>query len=293
MKELNISTAAGVFDACAAGPPDGRPVLLLHGFPQTGLAWRRQIKALAAHGCLVVAPDQRGYSPGVRPRRPGDYRMSLLVDDVVAITEELGWPAFDLAGHDWGGAVAWWTAHAHPGRVRTLTAVSTPHPGALAAALRTDEDQRGRSRYMIDWRETPATEERMLAHDARELRALYAGKVPQDGVEAYVRHLSRPGALTAALNWYRAGRPDGAIGAVEVPTLYVWSTRDSAFGPAPARETERWVDGPYRFETLPGVSHWIPEEAPDTLSRLLLEHLAAHGGHGTAGDAPSADLPKR
>ncbi|MGC0327146.1 pimeloyl-ACP methyl ester carboxylesterase [Streptomyces sp. SAI-170] len=277
MTQLSISTGAGVFDAIAAGPPEGRPVLLLHGFPQTGRVWRRQIAALAVHGYRVVAPDQRGYSPGARPPSADDYRFGLLVDDVVAISEQLGWPAFDLVGHDWGGAVAWWTAHAHPGRVRTLTVVSTPHPGALATALRTDEDQRRRSRYMIDWRESPATEERMLADDARELRGFFAGKVPRDSAEAYVRHLSRPGALTAALNWYRSGRPDSAIGAVDVPTLYVWSTQDSAFGPAAARETRRWVDGPYRFETLQGVSHWVPEEAPETLSRLLLEHLRAHG----------------
>ncbi|MGW3355231.1 alpha/beta fold hydrolase [Streptomyces bungoensis] len=293
MDELSVSTRAGVFDAIVSGPPEGRPVLLLHGFPQTGRAWQRQVSALAGHGYRVVAPDQRGYSPGARHPRPEDYRIGLLVDDVAAITEELGWAAFDLVGHDWGGAVAWWTAHAHPDRVRTLTVVSTPHPGALATALRTDHDQRGRSHYMIDWRETPATEERMLAHDAEQLRALYAGKVPHDSAESYVRHLSRPGALTAALNWYRAGRPDGAIGAVRVPTLYVWSTEDSAFGPAAARETGRWVDGPYRFEILRGVSHWVPEEAPDTLNRLLLDHLRAYGEHGAAAHTPSADSPKR
>jgi pimeloyl-ACP methyl ester carboxylesterase len=275
--QLSISTGAGTFDAIAAGPPEGRPALLLHGFPQTGLVWQRQIEALAAHGYRVVAPDQRGYSPGARPQRPEDYRISLLVDDVVAITEELGWAAFDLVGHDWGGAVAWWTAHAHASRVRTLTVVSTPHPGALATTLRTDRDQRERSRYMIDWRDTPVTEERMLAHDAKELRGFYAGKVPQDSADAYVSRLSRPGALTAALNWYRAGRPGCANGVIDVPTLYVWSTEDSAFGPAAAQETEQWVDGPYRFETLQGVSHWVPEEAPETLSRLLLEHLQAHG----------------
>ncbi|MEU7059305.1 alpha/beta hydrolase [Streptomyces sp. NPDC046197] len=293
MTELSITTDAGVFDAIVAGPPEGRPVLMLHGFPQTGLVWQRQIAALAARGYRVVAPDQRGYSPGARPERPEDYRIGLLVEDVVAITEELGWAAFDLVGHDWGGAVAWWTAHAHPGRVRTLTVVSTPHPGALATALRTDEDQRKRSHYMIDWRETPATEERMLAHDAQELRVVYAGKVPQDSAEAYVRHLSQPGALTAALNWYRAGRPDGAIGAVDVPTLYVWSTEDSAFGPAAAQETGRWVNGPYRFETLQGVSHWVPEEAPGMLSRLLLEHLRAHGEYHTAANTPFVDSPEK
>lgn len=278
MNGMSISTAAGVFDAVTAGPPDGRPVLLLHGFPQTGLVWRRQIAALAAKGHRVVAPDQRGYSPGVRPERAEDYRIGLLVADVLAITEELGWPTFDLVGHDWGGAVAWWTAVGHPGRVRSLTVVSTPHPGALAEALRSDDDQRARSQYMRDWRETPATEQRMLADDAKLLRSLYGEKVPRASADAYVRHLTRPGALTAALNWYRSGRPDGEIDVVKVPTLYVWSTGDTAFGPGPARETGRWVDAPYRFEILPDLGHWIPEEAPETLSRLLLDHLRAHGG---------------
>ncbi|MFF4974761.1 alpha/beta fold hydrolase [Streptomyces sp. NPDC001083] len=277
MDKLSISTPAGVFDALAEGPSEGRPVLLLHGFPQAGRAWQRQIAALSAQGCRVVAPDQRGYSPGVRPERPEDYRMGALVGDVLAITEELGWATFDLVGHDWGGAVAWWTADSHPGRLRTLTVVSTPHPGALAGALRSDEDQRARSRYMLDWRETPSTEERMLADDARQLRTVFAGKVPPASADDYVRRLSQPGALTAALNWYRSGRPDGTIGRIGVPTLYVWSTRDTAFGPAPARATGEWVGGPYRFETLDGVSHWIPEEAPEALNELLLEHLRTYG----------------
>ncbi|MEU2715652.1 alpha/beta fold hydrolase [Streptomyces sp. NPDC007205] len=147
MTALSISTVAGVFDALVSAPPMGRPVLLLHGFPQTGLVWQRQIVAPAAHGYRVVAPNQRGYSPGARPQRPEDYRIGLLVDDVVAITEKLGWAAFDLVGHDWAGAVAWWTAHAHLGRLRTLTVVSTPHPGALATTLRTDQDQRECSHY--------------------------------------------------------------------------------------------------------------------------------------------------
>lgn len=273
---LSIPTPAGVFDAIAAGPSEGRPVLLLHGFPQSSLTWERQVAALAAHGYRVVAPDQRGYSPGVRPELPAGYRMNILVEDVIAIIEELGWSAFDLVGHDWGGAVAWWTADAHPGRLRTLTVVSTPHPRALAKTLRTDQDQRERSQYMIAWRETPATEQLMLENDAEELRTLFGGKLPPGTLEAYLRRLSEPGALTGALNWYRAGRPDHAIGVVAVPTLYVWSTEDSAFGMAAAQETRQWVSGPYRFETLQGVSHWIPEEAPEILSDLLLEHLQAH-----------------
>ncbi|MBQ0984099.1 alpha/beta hydrolase [Streptomyces sp. F63] len=275
--QVGIPTSRGVFEAFVAGPEDGRPVLLLHGFPQTGLGWEGQIAALAAEGFRVAAPDQRGYATGVRPEDPAAYGMDSLVADVVAITGALGWPVFDLVGHDWGGAVAWWTADAHPDRLRTLTVVSTPHPGALARTLRTDPDQRERSRYMIEWRD-PATERRMLADGARELRALYGGGVPARRVEEYVRHLSRPGALTGALNWYRAPRPRHAIGATGVPALYVWGTEDTAFGPAAAEETGRHVKGPYRFERLRGVSHWVPEEAPGVLNRLMLEHLTAHAG---------------
>ncbi|MER5381898.1 hypothetical protein ABT040_16685 [Streptomyces sp. NPDC002688] len=117
----------------------------------------------------------------------------------------------------------------------------------LTNTLRTDQDQRKRSHYMNEWRETPTPEERLRAHDTQELRDLCAGKIPQDSAEAQVRHLPQPGALTAARNWYRAGRhPDSAIGAADVPTLCVWSTEDSAFGPAPAQETRRWINGPYR-----------------------------------------------
>ncbi|MGC4985959.1 alpha/beta fold hydrolase [Streptomyces sp. DT193] len=192
--------------------------------------------------------------------RPSVFRRAAGTAD--RATEELGWARFDLVGHDWGGAVAWWTADVHPGRIRILTVVSTPHPGALSDALRTDQDQRARSPYMRDWRETPATEDRMLANDAELLRALYAEKVPQAGADAYVRHLSQPGALTAALNWYRSDRPEHAIGIIDVPTLYVWSTQDTAFGPAAAQETRQWGNGPYRFETLQASVTGFPRRRP-------------------------------
>src|SRR5256885_1071062 len=143
--ELSISTGAGVFDAIVAGPPPGRPGLPLPGLPPTEPGGGRPVGGVAGNGHPGGGPPPPGGPPGARPQRPEDYRIGLLVDDVVAITEELGWAAFDLVGHDWGGAVAWWTAHAHPGRVRTLTVVSTPHPGALATTLRTDQDQRERS----------------------------------------------------------------------------------------------------------------------------------------------------
>lgn len=272
---LSIPTASGSFDAIADGPADGRPVLLLHGFPEAGVEWSHQVAALGAEGFRAVAPDQRGYSPGVRPERPTDYAIDMLVGDVLAIADEFGWERLDLVGHDWGGAVAWWTADAHPDRLRSLSVVSTPHPAALGEALRSDEEQRMMSQYMTDWREK-STERRMLADDAAALRAIFDRRVEHSRVEEYIQRLSEPGALTAALNWYRSGKPPTKAGRISVPTLYVWSTEDVALGSVAALGTAGWVDGPYRFEMIEDVSHWVPEEAPELLTGLLLEHLHSY-----------------
>jgi pimeloyl-ACP methyl ester carboxylesterase len=272
---LSIPTAAGSFDAMVDGPTDGRPVLLLHGFPEAGAQWSHQVAELGAEGFRAVAPDQRGYSPGVRPERPADYAIDLIVGDVIAIADELGWRRFDLVGHDWGGAVAWWTADAHPDRLRSLSVVSTPHPAALGEALRSDEEQRMMSQYMIEWREK-STERRMLADNAKALRSMFDGRVERSRVDEYIQRLSEPGALTAALNWYRSGKPGTRAGRITVPTLYVWSTDDVALGSSAALGTAGWVEGPYRFEMIEDVSHWVPEEAPELLTGLLLEHLNAY-----------------
>jgi pimeloyl-ACP methyl ester carboxylesterase len=271
IEHIGISTSQGQFDALAAGPEDGRGVLLLHGFPQASLEWEHQLATLAMGGCRAVAPDQRGYSPGVRPERPEDYRIEDLAGDVLAMADELGWPEFDLVGHDWGGSVAWYIGAEHAERVRTLTVVSTPHPGAYARALRIDEDQQQRSSYISTLQNVRSAEKQLLANNASALRKLY------EHVVEYVERLSEPGALVAALNWYRGIKFSGHTGKIKVPTLYVWGTEDAAFGSTAALSTEEWVEGPYRFEMFQDISHWLPEQADEGLSRLLLEHLLAHG----------------
>ena len=274
-EHFEIPSASGTFDAIAAGPADGRPVLLLHGFPQTAILWEEQLAALGDRGFRAVAPDTRGYSPGVRPMHADAYGVSELVGDVLAVADALAWDRFDLVGHDWGGAIAWWTAARHAERLRTLTAVSTPHPAALGEAHRTDDDQRRRSQYQQDWR-SPGTGARFLADDAALLRSLYQGKVPDRHVDAHVRRLSEPGALDAALNYYRADRPDAAVGRIQVPTLYVWGTEDVALGSTAAHATEKWVSGPYSFRELRGIGHWVPDEAPEVLTGLIIDHLNEH-----------------
>jgi pimeloyl-ACP methyl ester carboxylesterase len=272
IEQLPIPTPAGAFDALAAGPADGRPVLLLHGFPEDAGQWREQLAALARAGYRGVAFDQRGYSPGARPAEVAAYGPGELIGDVLRVADALGWQRFDLVGHDWGSAVAWMTAAAHPERLRTLSTVSTPHGAALRGALREDPDQQRRSEYFALFR-TPGKAEHDLLEDGG-LRRVYDG-LPADRIEHYLERFSQPGALTAALNWYRAMAPPPKRGPVTTPTLYVWSTGDAFIGETAARSVELHVTGPYRFEVLDGVSHWISEEAPERLSALLLDHLAA------------------
>lgn len=277
MEPFEVTAGDFIFQGVAAGPVDGRLVVSLHGWPQSSYEWRFQMAALADAGYRAVAFDQRGYSPGARPSSVEAYGVSHLTADVLAVVDDMGGHQFDLVGHDWGAALAWQVAGRYPDRVRTLTAVSVPHPMAFTKAMASG-DQAARSAYMLAFRETPdSAAEALLANDAAALRALYNG-LADDAVEHYVA-LMQDGALRAGLNWYGAiGKDDvNATGPVTAPTLFVWSTEDPAIGREAAEACAEHVDGPYRFEVLEGVDHWVPEKAADQLSRLLLEHLPTLG----------------
>lgn len=260
------------FNILVAGPDAGEVVLLLHGFPQHATMWLPQLEALAGAGYRAVAFDQRGYSPGARPAEVEHYRIGHLVGDALAVA---GPKPFHVVGHDWGAVVSWHLAAKHPERVRSLTALSVPHPLAFASALLSPtSDQRAQSGYIAFFQMKDLAEEALLSGGLAA--ALAASGYPLD-IDERVRAMSEPGLLTAALSWYRAadlGLVQG-VGRVVVPTLYVWSTGDVALAREGAEATSRYVDGPYRFEVLAGVSHWIPEEVPALLNSLLLEHLAA------------------
>jgi pimeloyl-ACP methyl ester carboxylesterase len=279
IRPTQISVGPYTFDALVAGPDDGELVLLLHGFPQTSVSWRDQIEALAATGYRAVAPDQRGYSPGARPSEIAAYAMPELVGDVLGFADTLGAERFHLVGHDWGGAVAWQVAGRHSERLHSLTAVSTPHPEALGRAYRGElgGDQVQRSGYMAFFRE-PDSQDRMLENAAAVLRLLFATSgMPEGRERPYIQALGTPEALGAALNWYRAASvadSDG-LGPITTPTLYAWSTDDVALGREAAEATAGCVEGPYRFEVLEGVGHWVAEQAPDRLNELLLDHISS------------------
>ena len=248
--------------------------MLLHGFPQPASCWTRQLTALANAGYRVIAPNQRGYSRAVRPNETSAYRLDHLTADALAIADTYDDGArFHVVGHDWGGAVAWALAADHPDRLRSLTVVSTPHPRAMFDAVL--RGQILRSLY-IGFFQLPRIPELLLgAGNGGVLdRMLRRSGLSEDQVGQTVEHMQEPGALRAALNWYRANaRSAGNIGRITVPTLYIWSTEDPALGRAAAEGTRKYVSGPYRFEVLEGVSHWVMDEAPEDLNRLLLAHI--------------------
>lgn len=271
------------FDVRDAGPGDGEPVVLLHGFPQDSAAWDRVAPALHQHGLRTLAPDQRGYSPMARPRGRGHYKLRETTADVLALLDAAGLESAHVVGHDWGGFVAWALGAWHPDRVRTLTALSVPHPAAIGKAMVTS-DQGLRSLYVGLFQLPLLPEQLLLAGDGAVLRrVLRTGGLEPDLVDHYVRRMQEPGALSAALGWYRALPLSGReqIGTVRVPTLHVWSTGDPFLGRAATEATARFVDAPYRLEVLEGVPHWIPELAADRVAELVTGHVRTAG--------PSAD----
>jgi len=282
IEQQDIEANGFTFSIRTAGPADGRPVLLLHGFPQTSWCWRPQLEVLAAAGYRAIAPDQRGYSTGARPPEVADYTSEHLVADVVALADALEFATFDLIGHDWGGMVSWLVAARHRPRIRSLSVISTPHPLALRLALFGGEsEQAKRADAMNVFRQQAVPERLLLGPDGSGsgLRSvLEQSGLTAEAIDTYVAALAPPGALTAALNWFRASDGDEVtqLPAVTVPTLYVWSTADTGFGRAAAEATAIYVIGPYEFVVLDDVSHWIPESAPDQLGEKLLAHLATN-----------------
>jgi pimeloyl-ACP methyl ester carboxylesterase len=285
LETFEVSANGLTFSAIAAGERGARPVVLLHGFPQTSASWHKEMRALADAGYRALAFDQRGYSSGARPPEISDYGIEHTVGDALAVADAQGMERFDLVGHDWGAMVAWVLAAKHPDRVRTLTAVSVPHPGSFGAVLRSgEEDQAQRSSYIGVFRQPGGVAEKILLGDDGSgdgLRRMFAMSGMPEGapeVDQFTEVLTQPGALTAALNWYRA--MDGSFGSdagpVTMPTLFVWGNEDIAVGRTSAEGNVKWVSGEYRFEELDGVGHWIPEAASERLSSLMLSHLAAH-----------------
>jgi pimeloyl-ACP methyl ester carboxylesterase len=266
------------FEATDDGPRDGEPVVLLHGWPGGRSTWDAVVPALAAAGLRAVAPDQRGYGTTARPQGAKAYVVDELVADTEALLDAAGIERAHVVGHDWGGAVAWALASRVPQRVASLVVLSTPHPAAMARALITS-DQALRSAYVGAFQVPVLPERLLLAHGGALLAAVLRGSgLPDPWVQTYVGRQLDPGALGASLAWYRALRHQraGEVGPIEAPTTYVWSNGDRALGRRAAELTAGHVSGPYRFEVLDGVSHWIPETEPGLVADLVTRSSRAH-----------------
>ncbi len=269
---------------------EGPPVVLLHGFPEFWYSWRFQIPVLASAGFRVIAPDMRGYNlsshppkwcPHSRPAGVSEYAPRRLAADIRDVISERGAERAFLAGHDWGAAVAWLTAMAHPDSVERLAILNVPHPRRMLEGLRTPR-QLAKSWYMLFF-QLPWLPERLVSaggwralrhgfeHDARP------GAFTPEDIACYVEAWSQPGAATAMINYYRAylrhppSRRDGAMRPIQAPTLVIWGERDRHLGADLAEPRRADVPNLERVVRLPGASHWVHHDEPERVAELLIE----------------------
>jgi len=259
----------------------GEPIIFLHGFPETSTMWANLMERLADGGYSCFAPDQRGYSPAARPKSVDEYGYQKLASDTIALADALGYPRFHLVGHDWGSAIGWALLHMYGDRVRSWTAMSVPHLDAFASAIADDPDQRKRSKYMAFFMMPDQPEQALAADNFAALRPLWSS-IPKEQVDEYISVFSQPGALTAALNWYRANpvlllkQLEGPrFGPVSHPTLLLWGNQDMAVGRVAVERSAQYMTGHFRFVEL-NAGHWLVQEQPQRVHSEILHHLRSN-----------------
>ena len=258
---------------------EGHPVLLLHGFPDSSRLWRHQVAALSAAGMRAIVPDLRGFGQSDKPAGVEEYAVARSVADMVAILDTLAIDRAHVVGHDFGAVVAWVLAALVPERVDHLVVMSVGHPAT--GRLRTMED-RERAWYQLLF-QFPDVAEALLQRDDWKLFREWLG---DDGdLEQYLNDLSRPGALTAGLNWYRANlapqlelQRRTPLPAVAAPTLGLWSSGDNYLTEHRMIRSREHVTGPWRYERIDDASHWMQLDEPERVNELLLEFLGARDG---------------
>ena len=294
-ERIRLSTGVSL-NVALAGPEDGEPILFLHGFPESHRTWRNQIADLSAD-CRAIAPDQRGFGASEKPEGVEEYASNKAVDDALALMDALGIDHFTLAGHDWGGAVAWAAAFKHPLRIKRLIIVNAPHPIVFQRTVIEDEAQREASQY-INWFRSPLAEIgiKAMGYEAFLEKVLLTHsdptKLPEEERQHYLDDWTRPGALTAMLNWYRAaGVEVPAMGEdakvplaarvplpkLRTPTLVVWGMKDPALLPI---QVEGMADhvADLRVVTSETAGHFITWEEPGTVTRAIRAFLGETRG---------------
>jgi len=278
--EIRYIRANGFEFRCREAGSEGEPVILLHGLPETSDQWSELIIELVAAGYRCLAPDQRGYSPGARPEAVDEYSLDRLASDVVALADACGLERFHLVGHDWGAAVGWSVLREHAERVASWAALSVPHMASYGAAFDLPE-HRPNVAYIQSMLVPGKVEAELSRNGFEHLYQAWASFAPHK-VPDYESVFTRPGALTATLNWYRANFTDHsqrerafAPFLVSAPSLTLWGNRDPFIGrPATLRERE-FMRGPYRFVEL-DAGHWLMHEAAAVCCREILAHIQAH-----------------
>jgi pimeloyl-ACP methyl ester carboxylesterase len=263
----------------------GPLVVLLHGFPEFWYCWRRLILDLATR-FRVVAPDMRGYGASDKPKRVRDYKLDVLSKDVAELIHALGETKAHVVAHDWGGAVAWDTASRRPEVVDRLVVLNAPHPAKFQQGLRTWR-QLKKSWYMFAF-QLPWFPEWMMTRDrASRVGAIFRGwaidksAFTDEDLEKYREAFLEPGAMRAMVNYYRAAfrypltARAGVSKKIAAPTLLVWAEQDRALGKELTFGMEPLFSGGFRVHYVPDCSHWVVEEQPALVSRLIREHLSA------------------
>ncbi len=282
-RPTTISSGTVRLHAEVAGPSDGPLTILLHGFPEFWAGWANQIAPLAEAGLLVVAPDQRGYNLSDKPKQVDAYQIDRLAEDVIAIIDHFGRQKANIVGHDWGAAVAWYTAMTYPERIEKLAILNVPHMAVMNRALQQRNIRQLLKSWYIFFFQTPRLPEFLLRRSLRRTmnRNARPGTFSPQQLDRYQEAWSQPGALTGGINWYRAmARLGLQLGPeqfnkkfqkrVTVPTLVLWGDQDAFLEPQLAAESMEWVDEG-RLVHFPNATHWIQHEEAEEVNRLLLE----------------------
>jgi pimeloyl-ACP methyl ester carboxylesterase len=269
------------FHVVEAGPADGPPLIMLHGFPEFWWAWRKQIQPLVDAGFRVVVPDMRGYNLSDAPQGLSAYGLDMLASDVVALADALAIQRFDLVGHDWGGVVAWWVAARHADRMRRLVILDAPHPDIWATEALRHPTQALKSSYAMFFQLPWLPEAAFGAFDFAALRTMTQGSARPEAFEPgaldrYVEAWQRPGRFTAMLNYYRALRqPRSAAPArITPPTLIVWGEKDTFLERHVADASLAQCDDGC-LKILADTTHWLHLEQPEVVTSLIRSHLEA------------------
>lgn len=259
---------------------EGPAVILLHGFPESSIMWTDALKEAAKEGYRVIAFDQRGYSPGARPKGAENYHIKALTNDVLAVADQLDFEAFHLVGHDWGAVVSWNVAMEYPKRLRSLTALAIPHTGVFFDAVLNHLEQQKRSGYMKMFQKPFLVEYKFMAHEQEFFKQMM-GDNPKDHLEEYLAIQSEYGATTAALNWYRALNIEEIVSQktymkkITTPTLYIWGSEDMVIAPAIIPQQKAYMEGPYKEVVLP-TGHALIQTQTDTIISAILSHFKSN-----------------